>query len=227
MRFSTSCDSRRPAMLDRAACGSSSTSRPARDKQALRALGEHLADRFSELGGAVERVGDGGGAFHVQARFSGPEERRPALLLAHFDTVWPLGTLERMPVREDEGRLFGPGVYDMKASLVMVAAVAGGPGPAETASCPGRLLVLLTLRRGDRQPLLAAVDRRTGQAERVCSGARASLGRRRSEDRRGRAWAGSRSRSRARPRTPALRPSKGAAPSSSWPTRSFADPGAQ
>ncbi|HKM54269.1 MAG TPA: M20 family peptidase, partial [Isosphaeraceae bacterium] len=69
---------------------------PSSEKQALRALGEHLAVRFSELGGAVKRVGERGAAFHVQARFSGPEERRPALLLAHFDTVWPLGTLEKM-----------------------------------------------------------------------------------------------------------------------------------
>ncbi len=96
---------------------------PSSEKQALCALGEHLFRRFGELGGTVERVGDTGAAFHVQARFSGPEERRPALLLGHFDTVWPLGTLEKMPVREDDGRLFGPGVYDMKSGLVMVAAV--------------------------------------------------------------------------------------------------------
>ena len=115
---------------------------PSSEKQALRALGEHLAVRFSELGGAVERVGERGAAFHVQARFSGPEERRPALLLAHFDTVWPLGTLEKMPVREDEGRLFGPGVYDMKVSLVMVAAVVEVLGRLKR-KLPRPLLVLL------------------------------------------------------------------------------------
>jgi glutamate carboxypeptidase len=115
---------------------------PSSEKQALRALGEYLAVRFSELGGAVERVGEHGAAFHVQARFSGPEERRPALLLAHFDTVWPLGTLEKMPVREDEGRLFGPGVYDMKASLVMIAAVVKILGRLKR-ELPRPLLVLL------------------------------------------------------------------------------------
>ncbi len=41
-------------------------------------------------------------------------------MLGHFDTVWPIGTLARMPVREEKGRLFGPGVFDMKASLVMM-----------------------------------------------------------------------------------------------------------
>lgn len=40
------------------------------------------------------------------------------LLLGHCDTVWPLGTLNSMPVELREGRLYGPGVYDMKAGLV-------------------------------------------------------------------------------------------------------------
>jgi glutamate carboxypeptidase len=51
-----------------------------------------------------------------------PRERhhgRPAqLVLGHCDTVWPAGTLERMPVAETDGRLGGPGVFDMKAGLV-------------------------------------------------------------------------------------------------------------
>jgi glutamate carboxypeptidase len=40
------------------------------------------------------------------------------LLLGHCDTVWPLGTLESMPVEIRDGRLAGPGVYDMKGGLV-------------------------------------------------------------------------------------------------------------
>lgn len=44
---------------------------------------------------------------------------RPAqLLLGHCDTVWPLGTLASMPVEVRDGRLSGPGVYDMKGGLV-------------------------------------------------------------------------------------------------------------
>jgi glutamate carboxypeptidase len=41
------------------------------------------------------------------------------LLLGHLDTVWPAGTLATMPWREAEGKLFGPGVLDMKAGVVM------------------------------------------------------------------------------------------------------------
>src|SRR5206468_2735093 len=40
------------------------------------------------------------------------------LLLGHCDTVWPRGTVERMPVGVTDGRLTGPGVYDMKGGLV-------------------------------------------------------------------------------------------------------------
>jgi glutamate carboxypeptidase len=53
-----------------------------------------------------------------------PERRhrgRPAqLLLGHVDTVWPVGTLARMPVALRDGRLSGPGVYDMKGGLTQI-----------------------------------------------------------------------------------------------------------
>ena len=39
------------------------------------------------------------------------------LVLAHSDTVWPLGTLVQMPFREKKGRLWGPGVLDMKSGI--------------------------------------------------------------------------------------------------------------
>lgn len=41
------------------------------------------------------------------------------LLLCHADTVWPLGTLGTWPFRQDGDRLTGPGVFDMKAGLVI------------------------------------------------------------------------------------------------------------
>lgn len=47
-----------------------------------------------------------------------PRSRR-VLLLGHADTVWPLGTLEEIPFVVDSGRAAGPGVFDMKAGLVL------------------------------------------------------------------------------------------------------------
>jgi glutamate carboxypeptidase len=45
------------------------------------------------------------------------------LLLGHLDTVWPVGTLAEMPWRLDGGRAYGPGVFDMKAGVVVGMAV--------------------------------------------------------------------------------------------------------
>jgi glutamate carboxypeptidase len=41
------------------------------------------------------------------------------MLLGHFDTVWPIGQLERMPLRRHDGRLYGPGIFDMKAGIAI------------------------------------------------------------------------------------------------------------
>lgn len=50
---------------------------------------------------------------------------RPAgqiLVLGHLDTVYPLGTLSKMPFRISGGRAWGPGTFDMKAGLVLALA---------------------------------------------------------------------------------------------------------
>jgi glutamate carboxypeptidase len=41
------------------------------------------------------------------------------MILGHVDTVWPLGTLDCMPVRRDGDRLHGPGTFDMKAGIAL------------------------------------------------------------------------------------------------------------
>src|SRR5262245_54043689 len=43
--------------------------------------------------------------------------RPPIVLVGHADTVWPRGEAERRPPHIEGARLFGPGVYDMKAGL--------------------------------------------------------------------------------------------------------------
>ena len=54
-------------------------------------------------------------------RLPGPRTKQSQILaLGHSDTVWPLGTLQTMPFRRAEGRLWGPGVLDMKAGLAMM-----------------------------------------------------------------------------------------------------------
>jgi glutamate carboxypeptidase len=62
-----------------------------------------------------------GGRFgrHLRAEFSLPGRKKEGQILAlgHSDTVWPLGALASMPFRHAKGRLWGPGVLDMKAGI--------------------------------------------------------------------------------------------------------------
>ena len=73
------------------------------------------------------------GCSHLRWRFgTGP---RRVLLLAHHDTVWPVGSLERHPWSHSDGIVTGPGCFDMKAGLVMawhaLAAVSGAVGAVD------------------------------------------------------------------------------------------------
>ena len=56
--------------------------------------------------------------------FARPSRRRrktpTQLLLGHCDTVWPQGTLTKMPVEQRDGRMTGPGIYDMKGGLTQM-----------------------------------------------------------------------------------------------------------
>ncbi|MET7640764.1 2-dehydropantoate 2-reductase [Streptomyces sp. NPDC005438] len=52
------------------------------------------------------------------ARGATTGDPRPVLLLAHYDTVWPTGTLDTWPFHRDGDLVTGPGVFDMKAGLV-------------------------------------------------------------------------------------------------------------
>jgi glutamate carboxypeptidase len=56
---------------------------------------------------------------HLRLEFNLPGRKKKGQILGlgHSDTVWPVGTLNTMPVREQDGRLWGPGVLDMKAGL--------------------------------------------------------------------------------------------------------------
>jgi glutamate carboxypeptidase len=67
------------------------------------------------LGAAVSVIDGGRHGNHIRAEFDGQGPR--LLILGHFDTVWPVGQLARMPLARDEGRLHGPGVFDMKAGI--------------------------------------------------------------------------------------------------------------
>ena len=120
---------------------------PTAEKAAVDSLGSLVSQEMAGRGAQVQRhpqtrVGD-----HWAGTWgSGPGG---ALLLTHLDTVYPLGTLGRMPWREEGDRLLGPGVLDMKGGVALA------------------LFVLGTLRQAGRLParkitLLCTSDEETG-----------------------------------------------------------------
>lgn len=89
---------------------------PSNDHDALARSAELIQGLMGErLDAHIARV-DVGGVAHVRAEFGGAPR---LLLLGHHDTVWALGTLDSFPFVIDDGRLRGPGVFDMKAGLVI------------------------------------------------------------------------------------------------------------
>lgn len=83
---------------------------------------------FDRLAAALEEAGlrtrrlkgtkSGGQLWAAPPRGHRPRPSGAQLVIGHVDTVWPVGTLATMPVELRDGRLHGPGVYDMKAGLV-------------------------------------------------------------------------------------------------------------
>ena len=94
---------------------SPSDAKPAADR-----MSRFLAAKFEALGGRarLHRAQDFGD--NLQIDFPGREKRQPVLLLGHFDTVYPVGTLQTMPCHAADGRLYGPGVLDMKSGIALM-----------------------------------------------------------------------------------------------------------
>lgn len=96
---------------------------PSDDKAAVDRCTALVAERCQALGGRVKLHRQKAFGDLLEARF-GPAKnsQKPILLLGHLDTVWPLGTLRNMPFRVAKGRVWGPGVLDMKAGVAMMLA---------------------------------------------------------------------------------------------------------
>jgi glutamate carboxypeptidase len=96
------------------------TESPSHIKAAVDRVGVIVAEEARRLGARLEILPNKETGDHLLARFpSTAEGEKPILLLCHMDTVFPLGTLSRMPYREGDGKIFGPGTLDMKAGIVI------------------------------------------------------------------------------------------------------------
>src|SRR5215831_15750184 len=93
---------------------------PSDNKAAVDRCGKYLAREFERLGCKTTMYPQRDRGDHLKAEFPGRAGAKPVLLLGHFDTVWPMGTLATMPFRVENDRAFGPGVLDMKSGIVMM-----------------------------------------------------------------------------------------------------------
>jgi glutamate carboxypeptidase len=114
---------RREAVLSltRALCEAES---PSGDLAGSRAVSDMLAAAAEAVPGVVstERIEPPGRyGVHLRARafHKGDGDAQPLLMLGHTDTVHPRGTLGARPWREEGGRIYAPGVFDMKASCAL------------------------------------------------------------------------------------------------------------
>ena len=139
---------------------------PSNDPAATTRMAQMAAGHLAAAGAAVEIIPGQVNGSMVQATWAGGD-RKPLLLLAHHDTVHPIGSLARNPPRVEDGRVYGPGSYDMKGGALLAAAALaairslGRPLP--------RPVILLStadeeLSSTDSRPLIEALAR---QAEAV------------------------------------------------------------
>jgi glutamate carboxypeptidase len=94
-----------------------------REESQLNEIAGFVAGQLREIGGQVELIPQNGYGTHLRARFDFGHDRteRGVLVVGHLDTVWPIGSLERLPFRvTTEGRAHGPGIFDMKSGVAII-----------------------------------------------------------------------------------------------------------
>ncbi|HYP09064.1 MAG TPA: M20 family metallopeptidase [Bryobacteraceae bacterium] len=94
---------------------------PSDDAASIARFAELFSDCVSDIGKVRLHKGSApyGPHLHCEFQLPGRGKQGQILALGHSDTVYPLGTLGRMPFREQGGRLWGPGVLDMKGGVAL------------------------------------------------------------------------------------------------------------
>ncbi|HAV41848.1 MAG TPA: carboxypeptidase, partial [Acidobacteria bacterium] len=93
---------------------------PTSDKKAVDKCSAAIISELSQSGAKIKKIpqNDIGDLFLAEYPAGNlKESEKPILILTHTDTVWPVGTIERMPFYLAGDRLYGPGALDMKAGV--------------------------------------------------------------------------------------------------------------
>jgi glutamate carboxypeptidase len=90
-----------------------------RDKPGVDALADFLMGEFAARGAKAEILHEREAGNLLRAIWRSRAPAEPALILGHLDTVFPTGTVAQRPFRIEDGKAFGPGVFDMKSGIVV------------------------------------------------------------------------------------------------------------
>jgi glutamate carboxypeptidase len=86
----------------------------------IAALGARIRRELEACGAQVQVTAVPGSGVNLHARMAGASpQHAPVVVLAHMDTVHPIGTLAARPFRIEDGRAYGPGIYDMKTGIAL------------------------------------------------------------------------------------------------------------
>ncbi|MGJ9373383.1 M20 family metallopeptidase [Nesterenkonia sp. CF4.4] len=98
------------------------TESPTGDAGGVTAVADQVRELFAEHDAEIS-VSTGEWGTHLVLEIPGSGSKRdaaPVLFIGHSDTVWPTGTLEKMPFRIEGGMAYGPGIFDMKSGLLIM-----------------------------------------------------------------------------------------------------------
>src|SRR5262249_60176811 len=116
---------------------------PTYDAAAVNRMQTCISPRIAALGFSVERLpGRAGLAASLRCRRPGASDGPGLLLIAHADTVHPVGTLTgKLPVRREGDKCFGPAIYDMKGGTVMALAALRAVIEAKALKLPVTIII--------------------------------------------------------------------------------------
>lgn len=136
----------------------SSFDAPSGDPDALAPVADLLGSWLASGDGRVSRHESVGGP-QLELELGEPGPRDGVLVLCHYDTVWPAGTVAERPFRVDGHTAHGPGVFDMRAGLVATLGAFELLGQLEALRRPVRLLITPDEETGSRASRALIIDR--------------------------------------------------------------------
>lgn len=95
---------------------------PSNHKLLVGAFVTEYRSLLEEVGFHCEEISGPAGPQLFAEKRGAHETASPLVLVGHSDTVWPAGEVERRPPRIKDGKMYGPGIYDMRGGLVLIIA---------------------------------------------------------------------------------------------------------